>query len=152
MAFHPNSITTLTILRNKRISIGAEANEPVPVPREAEQDGGGMEAKRDRGGPFGVGEIGLPHDVNVLRGFKDGVGLHGDGHELALCMRGGSVEVEEVDIERVVYCVQEAKDPCGIAPGTGDEVGDGGRRRGRGFVGVKDEAVGMSRVEKRVGS
>jgi len=117
MAFHSNSFNTHTILRNKRVSIGAEANEPVPVPREAEQDGGGVEAQRDRGGPFGVGEIGLPHDVDVLRGLEDGVGLDGDGHELALCMRGGGVKVEEVDVERVVGGVQEAEDPCGIAPG-----------------------------------
>lgn len=139
------------ILRNKRVGIGGEANEPVPARRQAEQDRGGAEVERNGRGAFGVRKIGLPDDVHVLRGLEDGVRLDGEGEALAVGVGRGGVEVEEVDVERVVGGVEQAEDPSRVAAGAGDEVGEGGRRGG-GFVGVVDEAVGVGRVEKRVGS
>lgn len=125
-------------MRNKRVSIGSEADEPVPVLREAEQNGGSVEAERDRGGAFVVGEVGPPDNVNILGGLEDGVGLDGEGEVVAIGVGGGGVEVEEVEVEGVVGGAEQAEDPGRVAVGAGDEVGEGGRGGGGGFVGVED--------------
>lgn len=109
-----------------------KVDEPIPIRSNPEQDRGAVEGGGKCRGAARVSEIRLPHDVHVPGGSEGRDVPGGEGEALALVLRGGAVEVEEVEVPGVVDGVEEAEEPVAVAGRAGEEVSERGGRRGGG--------------------
>lgn len=116
------------VLGEERVILsGIEIEKPIPVLADPEQDGGGVEQRRESRGAALVGVVSPADDVDIPNRSEGGEVTDPAREMLPLLLGGEEVQVEEVEVAGVVEGEEEAEDAGGVAGGAGEEVGEGGR-------------------------
>lgn len=111
-------------MSNKRVIGGAEVDEPVPAARP-EEDGHCVEGGTEHGWPTVGDEIRLPHDPDIAGGPEHRVSRHEPRELGSLSLPGAQLEVDEVEVGRVVEGPEETRELHGVAPGCRDQISEG---------------------------
>jgi hypothetical protein len=121
---------SLTILREERVILGAERDEPVPVRADLEQHGGPVQRRGERGRPRPVHRVASAQDVDVPELPPHGVPPHGVRERLPLVVARPGVEVQQVAVARVVRGAEQAERAARVVARAGDPVREGRRAGG----------------------
>lgn len=135
---------------HQRVIRGAKIDEPAPILELPQQNGHRMEGTSNHGRPLLRHRICVLHHSNIAELDKGGFrrGVHRQIGPLP--GRRGAVEVQEVEVPRVVRGLEEPLEPATVALSSGDQVGQArGLRRSEGARGSAEigGAVGFEGAE-----
>lgn len=83
-----------------------------------------MKRRRNCGGAFEIHKISPTNYIDILSSFENGNRFHGKGKRITLRLRSGEIKVKKVVIPRMINGEKKAKNPIGIAIGSGYEISD----------------------------